>query len=102
MLKGVGGKLANAVKELSTNTAVSYDRQGRRKKVGARAAHGGGRCGARGASAPAHGWQSVHTAGTLHVMGTSDPHHHYYHAHTYPPAHPPHPPTHTPALPHHG
>lgn len=35
MLKGVGGKLANAVKELSTNTAVSVDAQGRRKRVSA-------------------------------------------------------------------
>lgn len=34
VLKGVGGKLANAVKELSTNTAVSYDARGNRKKVG--------------------------------------------------------------------
>ncbi len=34
VLKGVGGKLANAVKELSTNRAVSYDKEGRRKKVG--------------------------------------------------------------------
>jgi replication factor C subunit 1 len=33
VLKGVGGKLANAVKELSTNRAVSYDKQGNRKKV---------------------------------------------------------------------
>jgi replication factor C subunit 1 len=32
-LKGVGGKLANAVKEMTTNTAVSYDRQGHRKKL---------------------------------------------------------------------
>lgn len=37
-LKGVGGKLANAVKEMSTNTAVSYDRQGHRKKVWAKGA----------------------------------------------------------------
>lgn len=36
VLKGVGGKLANAVKELTTNRAVSYDQQGRRKKVGGR------------------------------------------------------------------
>ncbi len=33
VVKGVGGKLANAVKELSTNLAISYDAQGRRKKV---------------------------------------------------------------------
>ena len=33
VVKGVGGKLANAVKELSTNRAVSYDVHGRRKKV---------------------------------------------------------------------
>lgn len=33
VVKGVGGKLANAVKELSTNLAVSYDQHGRRKKV---------------------------------------------------------------------
>lgn len=33
-LKGVGGKLSNAIKEMSTNTAVSYDKKGQRKKVG--------------------------------------------------------------------
>ena len=33
VLKGVGGKLANAVKEMSTNTALSVDAQGQRKKV---------------------------------------------------------------------
>jgi len=33
-LKGVGGKLANAIKEMTTNTAISYDREGNRKKVG--------------------------------------------------------------------
>ncbi|GAB4817566.1 hypothetical protein N2152v2_004612 [Parachlorella kessleri] len=33
VVKGVGGKLANAVKELSTNRAVSYDVHGRRKKL---------------------------------------------------------------------
>lgn len=33
VLKGVAGKLANSVKELSTNRAISYDKQGRRKKV---------------------------------------------------------------------
>ena len=36
VLKGVGGKLANAVKELTTNRAVSYDKNGKRKKVGGR------------------------------------------------------------------
>ena len=41
-LKGVGGKLANAIKEMSTNTAVSYDRQGHRKKVGGSCCKGGG------------------------------------------------------------
>lgn len=40
--KGVAGKLANAVKELSTNTAVSYDKQGRRQKVGGLAFSGVG------------------------------------------------------------
>ena len=35
VVKGVGGKLANAVKELSTNAAISYDARGQRKKVGA-------------------------------------------------------------------
>lgn len=40
-LKGVGGKLANAIKEMSTNTAVSYDRQGHRKKVGGSCWEGG-------------------------------------------------------------
>jgi hypothetical protein len=39
VLKGVGGKLANAVKELSTNRAVSYDAQGQRKKVRAGPRH---------------------------------------------------------------
>lgn len=33
VVKGVGGKLANAVKELSTNLAISYDARGQRKKV---------------------------------------------------------------------
>lgn len=33
VLKGVGGKLANAVKELSTNTAISYTKDGQRKKL---------------------------------------------------------------------
>jgi hypothetical protein len=50
VLKGVGGKLANAVKELTTNCAVSYDKNGKRKKVGGgsvcdlvpKAAFGGG------------------------------------------------------------
>jgi hypothetical protein len=36
VLKGVGGKLTNAVKELTTNRAVSYDKNGKRKKVGGR------------------------------------------------------------------
>lgn len=33
VLKGVGGKLANSIKELSTNAAVSYDDRCHRKKV---------------------------------------------------------------------
>lgn len=34
VLKGVGGKLANSIKELSTNAAVSFSAGGRRDKVG--------------------------------------------------------------------
>ena len=33
VLKGVGGKLANSIKELSTNSAVSYDISGRKRRL---------------------------------------------------------------------
>ena len=36
VLKGVGGKLANSIKEMSTNAAISYDAAGKRKKASTR------------------------------------------------------------------
>lgn len=34
VLKGIGGKLSNSIKELSTNASLAYDGRGQRKKVG--------------------------------------------------------------------